>query len=122
MGEGPYPTEIFGEMADDLREKGGEYGTTTGRPRRVGWLDIVGLKYASRINGITDFNLTKLDVLSGLKELKIGIKYQSKSTGKEIASMPASIEELDDVEVYILTHTHIYINYCFTLACARMTM
>ena len=70
VGAGPYPTELFGDLADELREKGFEYGTTTGRPRRIGWLDVVALNYATTINGFTHINLTKLDVLSGLKELK----------------------------------------------------
>ena len=121
MGAGPYPTEIFGDLAEELREVGAEYGTTTGRPRRIGWLDLVALKYASRwvlccagaavvgpanrlgegeggrgfgagemhvpdhppelswaachgscrINGLTHINLTKLDVLSDLAEIKV---------------------------------------------------
>jgi adenylosuccinate synthase len=75
VGAGPYPTELDGQLAEDLREQGFEYGTTTGRPRRIGWLDIVALNYASTINGFTHLNLTKLDVLSGLPELKIATKY-----------------------------------------------
>lgn len=71
VGAGPYPTEIFGDLAEKIREVGREYGTTTGRPRRVGWLDIVALRYASRINGFTHINLTKLDVLSDLSEIKV---------------------------------------------------
>lgn len=60
------------QLADELREIGAEYGTTTGRPRRIGWLDMVALKYATRINGLTHINLTKLDVLSELPEIKVG--------------------------------------------------
>lgn len=60
------------QLADELREIGAEYGTTTGRPRRIGWLDMVALKYAARINGLTHINLTKLDVLSELPEIKVG--------------------------------------------------
>src|SRR5579863_7086576 len=65
VGAGPFPTELDGELADELRERGGEYGTTTGRPRRVGWLDLVALRYAARLNSMTALAVTKLDVLSG---------------------------------------------------------
>ena len=70
VGAGPYPTEIFGDLGEKVREIGREYGTTTGRPRRVGWLDMVALRFATRINGFTHLNLTKLDVLSTLPEIK----------------------------------------------------
>lgn len=72
VGAGPYPTEIFGTLAEDLREIGKEYGTTTGRPRRIGWMDLVALRYVARINGLTHLNMTKLDVLSNLDEIKVG--------------------------------------------------
>lgn len=97
VGAGPYPTELFGELADDLREKGYEYGTTTGRPRRIGWLDVVALNYASAINGFTHLNLTKLDVLSGLPELKIATAYKL-GDGTVTNAFPSSIEELEKVE------------------------
>ena len=89
VGSGPYPTEVFGQLAEDLREKGGEYGTTTGRPRRVGWLDIVALRYATRINGLTHLNLTKLDVLSDLDEIPVGVKYQLGGADVAVNSFPA---------------------------------
>ncbi len=76
VGAGPFPTELEGPFADELREKGGEYGTTTGRPRRVGWLDLVALRYAARINSLTALAVTKLDVLSGLPELQICTRYR----------------------------------------------
>src|ERR1044072_7358834 len=66
VGSGPFPTELDDELGDTLREAGGEYGTTTGRARRVGWLDLVALRYAARINGLDYLAITKLDVLSGL--------------------------------------------------------
>ncbi|GAB5603112.1 adenylosuccinate synthase [Thermus sp. FJN-A] len=75
VGEGPFPTEIQGELARHLREKGGEYGTTTGRPRRVGWLDLVALRYACEVNGFDGLVLTKLDVLSGLEKVKVAVEY-----------------------------------------------
>ena len=104
MGQGPYPTELFGQQADDLREKGFEYGTTTGRPRRIGWLDVVALNYASTINGFTHMNLTKLDVLSGIPELKIGVAYKH-SDGEVNTRFPADIDELADVEAGAYTRS-----------------
>ncbi|RKX69919.1 adenylosuccinate synthase [candidate division WOR-3 bacterium] len=79
VGLGPFPTEIEGELGEILRKKGNEYGSTTGRPRRIGWLDIPALRFAAIINGIDAIILTKLDVLSGLKEIKIGTGYQTDS-------------------------------------------
>jgi adenylosuccinate synthase len=76
VGAGPFPTELHDELGDTLREAGGEYGTTTGRARRVGWLDLVGLKYAVRINSLTHLAITKLDVLSGLGELCVCTAYR----------------------------------------------
>lgn len=156
VGAGPYPTEIHGDMAEDIRRIGAEYGTTTGRPRRVGWLDIPALRYASRsaqvliwtpaqvthllvlcmmpcmpcscceigavalhaaaavllssgecckgsrcvwcrINGLTHINMTKLDVLSELASIKVGLQY--KLDGKVIPSVPSEISSLERVEV-----------------------
>ena len=81
VGEGPFPTEVFGTAAEQLRGSGAnpwdEFGTTTGRPRRCGWLDLVLLRYAIRINGITELALTKLDVLSGLETLKLCVAYEA---------------------------------------------
>jgi adenylosuccinate synthase len=76
VGAGPFPTELDGDLADDIRERGGEYGTTTGRPRRVGWLDLVALKYAARINSLTALSVTKLDVLSGLERICVCTSYR----------------------------------------------
>ncbi len=75
VGEGPFPTELHGVEADKLRETGGEYGTTTGRPRRVGWLDIPLVKYASELNDVDELSLTKLDVLGTFKNIKICTDY-----------------------------------------------
>ncbi|MEE3204632.1 MAG: adenylosuccinate synthase, partial [Candidatus Neomarinimicrobiota bacterium] len=71
VGESPLPSEIHGDEADALREKGGEYGTTTGRPRRVGWLDLVQVRQAVRVNGLTEIALTKLDILNGFESLPV---------------------------------------------------
>ncbi|MDR0739692.1 MAG: adenylosuccinate synthase [Mycoplasmataceae bacterium] len=76
VGEGPFVAEIFGETADYIRDRGSEYGTVTKRPRRIGWLDLVMLKYAINVVGTTEIALTLLDVLSGLKEIKICIAYK----------------------------------------------
>lgn len=76
VGEGPFPTELHDELGEYLRTRGAEFGTTTNRPRRCGWLDLVVLKYAVRVNGITEICLTKLDVLDGLKTIKICTKYK----------------------------------------------
>jgi adenylosuccinate synthase len=75
VGEGPFPTELHDEVGDYLREVGHEYGTTTGRPRRIGWLDLVMGRYAQRINGVTDFALTKLDNYDGLDEIPVCVAY-----------------------------------------------
>ncbi len=76
VGAGPFPTELDGELADAIREKGGEFGTTTGRARRVGWIDLVALRYAARINSLTALAITKLDVLSGLEEILVCTRYR----------------------------------------------
>ena len=75
VGEGPFPTELFDDDGEFLRKTGHEYGTTTGRPRRCGWVDTVIGRYATRINGVTDFVVTKLDVLTGLEQVPICVAY-----------------------------------------------
>lgn len=76
VGEGPLPTEVTGELATHLREKGGEYGTTTGRPRRVGFLDLEAVKFSCQISGVTELVITKADVLSGFGEIKVATSYK----------------------------------------------
>ncbi len=88
VGEGPFPTEEKGEIGEMLRTRGGEFGATTGRPRRCGWFDLPLIRQARRINGITDMALTKLDVLSGLKTIKIAVAYRL--DGKEIDYFPSA--------------------------------
>lgn len=95
VGSGPFPTEDLGEVGDRLRDVGREYGTTTGRPRRCGWLDAVALRYAVRSNGIDDLALVKLDVLAGLETLKVCVAYDTPSG--RIDRVPATISELRDV-------------------------
>jgi adenylosuccinate synthase len=75
VGEGPFPTELHDEMGDRLRDVGAEFGTTTGRPRRCGWVDAVVGRYATRVNGVTDFVVTKLDVLTGLETIPVCVAY-----------------------------------------------
>jgi adenylosuccinate synthase len=75
VGSGPFPTELFDESGDWLRSRGFEFGTTTGRPRRVGWYDAPVTRYATRINGITDLVLTKLDILTGLDRIPVCVAY-----------------------------------------------
>ena len=88
VGEGPFPSEIEGPDQERLRELGGEYGTVTGRERRCGWLDIVGLRYAVRLNGMTSLALTKLDVLSSFAELPVCVRYVLPD-GRETEEFPA---------------------------------
>jgi len=88
VGEGPFPTEIAGPDQKRVRELGGEYGTTTGRERRCGWLDLVGLRFAVRVNGLTSLALTKLDVLSSFGELPVCTRYQL-ADGTETEEIPA---------------------------------
>jgi len=97
VGAGPFPTELKGDLEEELRKLGGEYGTTTGRPRRIGWFDAVVLRYTSMINNFTSLNLTKLDVLSTMKELKIGVAYVYK--GKQLSSFPANLQVLAECTV-----------------------
>ncbi len=87
VGAGPFPTELTGEFGDRLRTAGAEFGATTGRPRRCGWFDAVALRYAARVNGLTEIALTKLDVLSGVDELKVAIGYRV--DGRAIEGFPA---------------------------------
>jgi adenylosuccinate synthase len=98
VGSGPFPTELLGKTGDLLRASGMEFGTTTGRPRRCGWLDIVALKYCCQINGFSSLNLTKLDVLTGLKEIKLGISYYT-NDGNTVQSFPADLDLLEQIKV-----------------------
>ena len=95
VGEGPFPTELKDEIGDHIREKGVEFGATTGRPRRCGWLDLVSLRYSIMINGIDKLALTKIDVLSELDEIKICVSYEI--NGKKLKSFPTNPEALSKV-------------------------
>ncbi|TAN41277.1 MAG: adenylosuccinate synthase [Nitrospirae bacterium] len=97
VGEGPFPTELKDKLGDWLREKGGEFGATTGRPRRCGWLDIVILRHAKRLNGLTGIALTKLDILDGLEKIKICVGY--KHDGKIYENFPKEAAVLGNCEL-----------------------
>ena len=92
VGDGPFPTELFDEVGDRIREVGHEYGTTTGRPRRVGWFDSVVMRHSRRVSGITNLSLNSIDVLSGLDTVKICVAYDL--DGERIDHYPASLEQL----------------------------
>jgi adenylosuccinate synthase len=92
VGAGPFPTELTDEIGNYMQERGCEFGATTGRRRRCGWLDLVAVRDAARLNGLTSLSVTKLDVLTGLKTLKIGMAYEL--DGKRVESMPASLKSL----------------------------
>jgi adenylosuccinate synthase len=89
VGTSPFPTELPGDDGQKLRDKGNEYGTTTGRPRRVGWLDLVQLRQSVRVSGLTDLAITKLDILAGLGDIQVCTHYEL--DGEKITEMPASL-------------------------------
>lgn len=95
VGAGAFPTELLNESGDYLRERGVEYGTTTGRPRRTGWFDAVQARFSARLNGITEIALTKFDVLDGLESVNIGAGYTLE--GQHISSPPARIDDYERV-------------------------
>ena len=96
VGKGPFPTELLDETGEWIREKGHEYGVTTGRSRRCGWLDLVIVKTAARVSGLTSLVVTKIDTLAGLEKLKVCIGY--KLNGEIIDYFPASLEDLAKCE------------------------
>ncbi len=93
VGQGPFPTEVGGKLGESVRGLGNEYGSTTGRPRRVGWLDLVSLKYAVSLNGVRKLALTKVDVLSGVREFKVCTAYNI--DGKETSDFQRSLQHLE---------------------------
>ncbi len=96
VGRGPLPTEIAPPLEDKIREIGQEYGTTTGRARRIGWIDLVQLKYANQLNGFTELILTKVDVLTGLPEIKLCIGYEI--NGQKVNCVPADLESFTQIK------------------------
>lgn len=93
VGEGPFVTELFDDMGEWLRDNGHEYGATTGRPRRCGWLDVNVVRHAAMINGLTDLVITKLDILSGLKKIRMCVAYDIE--GLRYDYIPSSLEDLE---------------------------
>ena len=96
VGRGPFPTEIKGSLEDKIRDVGQEYGTTTGRARRVGWIDLVQLKYANQLNDFSEIILTKVDVLNGLESVKLCVGY--KMNNKPFPGVPSDIENFRNIE------------------------
>ncbi len=96
VGEGPFPSEEHGPVGDLIRERGNEFGTTTGRPRRCGWFDAVAVRYAAQASGFDDLAITKLDILSGIDPLKVAIAYSYQ--GERIERFPADLPALLNAE------------------------
>ena len=98
VGGGPFPTQLDDANGVHMQEVGHEFGATTGRPRRCGWLDLNVVKFSNRINGYTSINMTKLDVMSGLKEIEVATHYEL--NGKRLdGQMPATIEDLGKCKI-----------------------
>ncbi|MQF84580.1 MAG: adenylosuccinate synthase [SAR202 cluster bacterium] len=96
VGEGPFPTEIFGENAENIREIAGEFGATTGRPRRIGWFDAVAAKYSTKINGLNSIVITKLDILDHFEKIRVCTAYEYK--GEKLDFFPTDPEILSNVK------------------------
>ncbi|MEX0844133.1 MAG: adenylosuccinate synthase, partial [Balneolaceae bacterium] len=96
VGNGPFPTELLDETGEKLRKKGQEFGATTGRPRRCGWIDLVALKYVVQLNGMNELALTKMDVMDGFEEINVCTSY--KLNGKETDIFPLRLDEIQEVE------------------------
>ncbi len=98
VGEGPFPSELLDETGEELRRAGAEFGSTTGRPRRCGWLDLAALQFAARVNGMTSLAMTKLDVLSGLGTIRVATAYDDPETGERFDEPPHDWRVLDRVK------------------------
>jgi adenylosuccinate synthase len=96
VGGGPYPSELKDETGERLRKIGNEFGATTGRPRRTGWIDALALRYAARVNGLDGLAVTKLDVLTGFSEIKVAVKYRA--GGQTFEEMPSDLETLEQCQ------------------------
>ncbi|MCW9707119.1 adenylosuccinate synthase [Fodinibius salsisoli] len=96
VGNGPFPTELLGQAGEELREAGQEFGATTGRPRRCGWIDLVALKYAVRVNGMNELTISKLDILNDFQEIKLCTAY--KVDGEETDVFPLDLPDIDNIE------------------------
>lgn len=96
VGEGPFPSELRDELGEAIRQRGGEFGATTGRPRRCGWIDIIALRYAASVNGLTGIALTKMDILDGMETVKLCVGYQYQ--GKFYDHFPTDLEVLTNCD------------------------
>ncbi len=103
VGNGPFPTELEDDVGQKLRDVGDEYGATTGRPRRCGWLDLVALNYAARVNGFTELAITKLDVLSDIDPIQVATAYQV-ADGRETQRFPSEVQTLETVKPLYQAH------------------
>ena len=101
VGNGPFPTELNDSMGEFLRKEGAEFGATTGRPRRCGWLDLVALKYSVMVNGISEIALTKIDVLNNFEEIAVCTEYHS--DGKILKYFPADCSQLENLTPHYVT-------------------
>jgi adenylosuccinate synthase len=101
VGSGPFPTEAAGPEGEKIRERGGEYGAVTGRPRRCGWFDVPAARYSARVNNLGGLIITKLDILDPLPEIPVGVAYEYK--GKRFTDFPPEIESLERVQVHYRT-------------------
>jgi adenylosuccinate synthase len=98
VGSGPFPTEAQGPEGEKIRERGGEYGSVTGRPRRCGWFDVPAARYSARLNHLSALVITKLDILDHLAEIPVGVEYECR--GKRFTDFPADIDGLTQVRVH----------------------
>ncbi len=98
VGEGPFPTELDNAVGEWIREKGQEFGTVTGRPRRVGWLDLVMVRFSARVSGLTDLAVTRLDTLAGQEKLQVCVAYRNKVTGAVSREFPVGLKALAEME------------------------
>jgi adenylosuccinate synthase len=98
VGSGPFPSEAQGSAAEKIRERGGEYGAVTGRPRRCGWFDVPAVRYSARVNHLGALIITKLDILDSLAEIPVGLEYEYK--GKRFRDFPSDVDILDKVQVH----------------------
>ena len=103
VGHGPFPSEMSDDQGLSLREFGTEYGATTGRPRRCGWLDLIALKHSIQISGISSLAMTKIDILSMYSSVKVCNAYKDKN--KKITSMPQELEDLNSIEPISVSYT-----------------
>ncbi len=97
VGSGPFPTELMDEVGENIRQKGSEFGATTGRPRKCGWIDLLLLKHVCMVNGVTKLVVLKADVLDTFAELKVCKKYKIKNTGEEIATVPFNLYDIEPI-------------------------